>query len=120
MMRLQFGSSAEAGERQRTAAIQTVAGIFVLVWSLAADPVGLAYPYCKSSVETVERFRFQITGCENHLPISGAAVSPLYARKNATTTEENKQTEVKTDKNGFAEFGKVRADRLALIVTVKD
>jgi hypothetical protein len=118
MMGPQFRSSSETGERQRTAAIQTVAFIFVLVWSLAEAPVGLAYPQCKSSVETVERFRFQVADSNDHAPIPGPAVTLIYWQKNATT-EEKKEIELKTDKDGSAQFPKVRADRLTLTVNTK-
>jgi hypothetical protein len=110
-------SSARRTERRTTAAVQTVAFVCVLVCSLAENPAAQGYPQFKSSAETKERFRFQVTNPENYFPIPGAAVSLIYRQKKATA-EEKKEIDAKTDKDCLAEFPRIHSDRLAVSVTV--
>jgi hypothetical protein len=117
-MTIQARSSVRGGEWRKAGLVRTVVCVCVLGCSLSEHPSAPAYPQSKPPVEANERFRFQVTDFENDLPISEAAVSLVYWRRKSTT-QEKKEMEVKTDKNGLAGFPRVEADQLAVSVTVK-
>jgi len=72
----------------------------------------------KPSAGTTERFRFQVIDSENDFPVPGAEVSLSYLQKKGTN-ELRKETEVKTDQNGSADFPVLEAYKLAVSVTAK-
>lgn len=116
-MMIQVRSSAGRAERRRIAVVLTVVSVCVPVCFLLEKPAVRAYAQTKSSMGTVERFRIQVLESESDFPIRGAAVCVVYWQKKAAT-EEKKEMEVKTDRNGFAEFPRVKADKLAVGVEV--
>ena len=98
--------------------VQTALFVCVLLCPLPENSAAYSRPQAKPSRETRERFRFKVTDSENDLPIPEAAVCLVYWRK-TEVAEEKKEIELKTDKNGIAEFRRVHANRLAVSVTVK-
>jgi hypothetical protein len=117
-MALQVRSSARSAERRRTAVVQTVIWVCVLLCPLSESTAARAHPQTKPSRETSELFRFKVTDSENDLSIPGAAVSLVYWRRKESA-EEKKELELKTDKNGIAEFPRVTAEKFAVSVIVK-
>src|SRR6266403_265586 len=117
-MRIQVRSSARRAERRSAVVVRVVVCLCLLVCSLSENSVAQADPQTKPSRESTERFRFRVTDAERDLPIPGAAVSLVYWQKK-DSTEEKKEIELKSDKNGVAEFRRVDADKLAFSVTVK-
>jgi hypothetical protein len=72
----------------------------------------------KPSRATSDQFRFKVTDSENDLPIRDASVALVYwSRKESS--EEKKEIEVKTDKNGIAKFPRVAAEKFIVSVIVK-
>ena len=117
-MALQVRSSARSAERRRTAVVRTVICVCVLLRPLPESSAARAHPQTKPSRETSERFRVKVTDSENDLSIPGAAVSLVYWRRKESA-EEKKEIELKTDKNGIAEFPRVTAEKFAVSVVLK-
>jgi hypothetical protein len=117
-MRIQVRSSARRAERRSAVVVPVVVCLCLLVCTLSENSVAQADPQAKPSRESTERFRFRVTDSEHDLPIPGAAISLVYWQKKKSA-EEKKEIELKSDKNGVAEFRRVHADKLAISVTVK-
>lgn len=115
-MEIQVASSARRTERGNSAVVRTLFCVCVLICLLPQGFAERTHSQTKPSVRTSERFRFRVTGSEDDLPIPGAAVALVYWRKKGST-EEKKEMEVKSDKNGIAEFPKVDAEKIAVSVT---
>jgi hypothetical protein len=60
----------------------------------------------------------QVTDGESDLPVPGADICVSYMQKKGTN-EVRKEIEVKTDKNGMAEFPRLEAYKLTVSVTAK-
>jgi hypothetical protein len=117
-MALQVRSSARGEGRLGIAVIQTVLYVFVLLYPLPDSSAGRAHGQTKPAREPSGRFRFRVADSENDLPIPGAAVALVcWSRKDSA--EEKKEIELKTDKNGIAEFPRVVAEKVAVSVSVK-
>jgi hypothetical protein len=117
-MALQIRSSARGAERRRTEVVQTVIWICVLLCLLPESSAAQAHAQTKPSQETGDQFRFKVTDSDNDLPIPEATVSLVYWRRK-DSAEEKKEMELKTDKNGIAEFPRVAAKKIAVSVIVK-
>jgi hypothetical protein len=117
-MAIQVRSSARSAERRRTAGVRIVIWVCVLLCPLLEGSTTRSHAQTKASRETSDQFRFKVTDSENDLPIPGATVSLLYWRRK-DSAEEKKEIELKTDKNGIAEFPKVTAEKFAVSVIVK-
>jgi hypothetical protein len=117
-MAVQVRSSARSAEWRSTAVVRIVIGVCVLVFPFLEGPTPRSHAQVKPSRETTDQFRFKVTDSENNLPIAGATVSLLYWR-GKDSAEEKKEIELKTDKNGIAEFPKVTAEKFAVSVIVK-
>src|ERR1700674_1467720 len=117
-MALQVRSSVRSAERRRTAVVQTVIGICVLLCPLPESSTTRAHSQTKPSREKSEQFRFKVTDSETDLPIQDASVSLVYWRRKDSAVEK-KEIELKTDKNGIAEFPKMTAEKFAVSVVVK-
>ena len=98
--------------------VQTVIWICVLLCPLTESSAARAHAQTKPSRETSDRFRFKVTDSENDLPIRDASISRVYWRRKEST-EEMKEIELKTDKNGIADFPGVTAEKFAVSVIVK-
>lgn len=99
--------------------MQSLALLCVLAWPVSW---GLAAQFPlqnKPASEARDRFRFRLTDSENDLPVQGADVSLAYLQEKGTN-EVRKEIEVKTDKNGLAEFPKLEAYKLTVSVTAKE
>jgi hypothetical protein len=116
-MALQVRSSARSAERRRTAVVQSVIWVCALL-CLLPENSARAHAQSKSAGETGDRFLFKITDSKNDLPIPEATVSLVYWRRK-DSAEEKKEIELKTDKNGVAEFPRVTAEKFAVSVIVK-
>lgn len=110
-------SSARSAERRRTAGVRIAIWVCVSLCPLLEGSTTRSHAQVKPS-ETSDQFRFKVTDSENDLPIPGATVSLLYWRRKESA-EEKKEIELKTDKNGIAEFPKVTAEKFAVSVIVK-
>jgi hypothetical protein len=117
-MALQVRSSARSAERRRTAVVQTVIWVCVFLCPLPESSAARAHAQTKPSRETSDQFRFKVTDSETDLPIQDASVSLVYWRRKESA-EEKKEIELKTDKNGVAEFPRVTAEKFAVSVIVK-
>ena len=117
-MALQVRSSVRSAERRRTAVVQTVIGICVLLCPLPESSTTRAHSQTKPSREKSEQFRFKVTDSETDLPIQDASVSLVYWRRK-DSAEEKKEIKLKTDKIGIAEFPRVTAEKVAVSVIVK-
>lgn len=117
-MKFQVRSSARATQRRRARVVSIVALVWALVCGiperLGADPQGQPTP----SRQATNRFRFQISDSVNSPPIPETTVSLVCWQKKESGLEKN-EIEVKTDKNGMAEFPKLNADELAVTVNEK-
>jgi hypothetical protein len=89
-----------------------------LVIPLTEGSTTRAHAQTKPSLEISKGFRFKVTDSENNLPIPEATVSLFYWRRK-DSTEGKKEIELKTDKNGIAEFPSVKAEKFAVSVLVK-
>jgi hypothetical protein len=89
-----------------------------LLCPLTESPATRAHAQTKPSRETIDQFRFKVTDSENDHPIPEATVSLVYWRRK-DSAEEKKEIELKTDKNGIAEFPRVTAEKVAARVIVK-
>lgn len=116
-MAIQVRSSARSAERRRTAGVRILIWVCVLLCLLLEGSTTRSHAQVKPS-ETSDQFRFKVTDSENDLPIPGATVSLLYWRRKESA-EEKKEIELKTDKNGIAEFPRVTAEKFAVSVAVK-
>jgi hypothetical protein len=116
-MAIQVRSSARSAARRRTAGVRIVIWVCVLLCPLLEGSKTRSHAQVKPS-ETSDQFRFKVTDSENGLPIPGATVSLLYWRRK-DSAEEKKEIELKTDKNGIAEFSRVTAEKFAVSVIVK-
>jgi hypothetical protein len=116
-MAIQVRSSARSAGRRRTAGVRIVIWVCVLLSPLLEGSTTRSHAQFKPS-ETSDQFRFKVTDSENDLPIPGATVSLLYWRRK-DSAEEKKEIELKTDKNGIAEFPRVIAEKFAVSVIVK-
>lgn len=115
-MALQVRSSARSAERRRTAVVRTVIWVCVLLCPL---PEGSrAQAQTKPSRETSGQFHFKVTDSENDAPVPEATVSLIYWHRK-DSAEEKKEIELKTDKNGLAEFPRVTAEKFAVSIIVK-
>ena len=117
-MALQVRSSARSAERRSTAVVRTVIWVCVLLCPLTECPATRAHAQTKPSRETSDQFRFKVTDSENDHPIPEATVSLVFWRRKGSA-EEKKEIELKTDKNGIAEFPRVTAEKVAVRVIVK-
>lgn len=117
-MALQVRSSARSAERRRTTVVQTVIWVCVCLCLLPESSAARAHAQTKPSRETSDQFRFRVTDSETDLPIQDASVSLVYWRRKESA-EEKKEIELKTDKNGIAEFPRVTAEKFAVSVVVK-
>jgi len=106
------------GQKRRTAVVQTVVLVCVFLCPFSESSAARAHAQTKPSRETSDQFRFKVTDSENDLPIPGAAVSLVYWRRKESG-EEKKEIELKTDKNGIAEFPRLTADKFAVSVFAK-
>jgi hypothetical protein len=116
-MALEVRSSARSAERRRTTVVQTVIWVCVLLSPLPEASTTRAHAQTKPSLETSKGFRFKVTDPENNLPIPEATVSLFYWRRK-DSAEEKTEIELKTDKNGIAEFPSVKAEKFAVSVLV--
>jgi hypothetical protein len=116
-MAIQVRSSARSAEQRRTAGVRIVIWVCVLLCPLLEGSTTRSHAQVKPS-ETSDQFRFKVTDSENDLPIPGATVSLLYWRRK-DSAEEKKEIELKTDKNGIAEFPRVTAEKFAVGIVVK-
>jgi hypothetical protein len=117
-MALQVRSSAKSREQRRTAVVYTVIWVCVFLCPLSESSAARAHAQTKPSPETSDQFRFKVTDSETDLPIQDASVSLVYWRRKESA-EEKKEIELKTDKNGIAEFPRVTAEKFAISVIVK-
>jgi hypothetical protein len=117
-MVIQVRSSARSTERRRTAVVQTVIWVCVFLCPFLENSLAWAQAQTKPSRETSDQFRFRVTDSETDLPIQDASVSLVYWRIKESA-EEKKEIELKTDKNGIAEFPRVTAEKFAVSVVVK-
>lgn len=117
-MALQVRSSARSAERRTTAVVQTVIWVFIFLCPLSKSPTTLARAQTKTSREASCQFRFKVTDSENDFPIPEATVSLDYWRRKESV-EEKQEIELKTDKNGIAEFPRVTGEKFAVSVIVK-
>jgi hypothetical protein len=117
-MVIQVRSSARSAERRTMAVVPTVIWVCVLLCPLPRGSGTRARAQTKPSRETTDQFRFKVTDSETGLPIQDASVSLVYWRRKESADEE-KQIELKTDKNGIAEFPRVTAEKFAVSVVVK-
>ena len=117
-MAIQVRSSARSAERRSTAVVRIVIWVCVLLFPLLEGSTTRSHTQAKPSRETSDQFRFKVTDSENDLPIPGATVALLYWRRK-DSVEEKKEIELKTDKNGIAEFPSVKAEKFAVSVLVK-
>jgi hypothetical protein len=117
-MALQVRSSARGEGRLGIAVVQTVLFVCVLLYPLSDRSAAQAHGPTKPARETSDRFRFRVADSENDLPIPDATIALVYwSRK--VSAEEKKEIELKTDKNGIAEFPSVVAEKFAVSVIVK-
>jgi transposase len=100
------------------AVVRTVICFCVLLCPLPESFAARVHAQTKPSLETSKGFRFKVTDSENNLPIPEATVSLFYWRRK-DSAEEKKEIELKTDKNGIAEFPSVKAEKFAVSVLVK-
>jgi hypothetical protein len=100
------------------AVVRTVICFCVLLCPLPESSAARAHAQTKPSRETSGQFRFRVTDSETDLPIQDASVSLVYWRRKESS-EEKKEIELKTDKNGIAEFPRMTADKFAVSVIVK-
>ena len=114
----QVRSSARSTERRRMAVVRTVICFCVLLCPLPESSASRARAQTKPSRETSDQFRFKVTDSETDLPIQDASVSLVYWRRKESS-EEKKEIELKTDKNGIAESPRMTADKFAVSVIVK-
>src|SRR5438270_112146 len=117
-MEVQVRSSAAATERRTAAAVRVFVVACVLTNPTIDCFVAHARPKAKTPRPTSDRFRFQITDSENDLPIPGATVALVYWQRKDSCVEK-KEVEIKTDKNGIAEFPRIEAEQIAVSVSVK-
>ncbi len=117
-MAIQVRSSARSGERRRTAVVHTVIWVCVFLSPPPVSSAARTHAQTKPSRETSYQFRFKVTDSETDLPIQDASVSLVYWRRKESA-EEKKEIELKTDKNGIAEFPRVTAEEFAVSVIVK-
>src|SRR6202049_2997937 len=117
-MALQVRSWARSAERRRTAVVQTVIWVCVFLCPLPESFAARAHAQTKPSRETCDQFRFKVTDSDTDLPIQDASVSLVYWRRKESA-EEKKEIELKTDKNGIAEFPRGVAEKLAVSVSGK-
>jgi hypothetical protein len=117
-MAIQVRSSARSAEWRSTAVAQTVIWVCVLLCPLPESSAARAHAQTKPSRETSDQFRFKVTDSETDLPIPDASVSLAYWRRKESS-EEKKEIELKTDKNGIAEFPRVTAEKFAVSVVAK-
>jgi len=117
-MALQVRSSARGEGRLGIALVQTVLFVFVLLYPLPDSSAARAHGQTTATREPSGRFRFRVADSENDLPIPDASVALVYwSRKESA--EEKKEIELKTDKNGIAEFSRGVAEKFAVSVIVK-
>jgi|SRR5450432_1931601 hypothetical protein len=117
-MALQVGSSARGEGRIGIVVVQTVLLVCVLFYLLPDGFAARAHGQTKSARKPSDRFRFRVADSENDLPIQDASVALVYwSRKESA--EEKKEIEVKTDKDGIAEFPRVVAEKFVVSVSVK-
>jgi uncharacterized GH25 family protein len=100
------------------AVVRTVICFCVLLCALPESFAARAHAQTKPSLDTSNGFRFKVTDSENNLPIPEATVSLVYWQRK-DSAEEKKEIELKTDKNGIAEFPSVKAEKFAVSVLVK-
>jgi hypothetical protein len=117
-MALQVRSSARGEGRLGIAVVQTVLFVCVLLCPLPDSFAPPAHGQTKSAREPGDRFRLRVADSEDDLPIRDASVSLVYWHKRESA-EEKKEIELKTDKNGIAEFPRVVAEEFAVSVIVK-
>jgi Carboxypeptidase regulatory-like domain len=117
-MTIQVRSSGGAAERRRIAVVCAAVWLCTFVCFFSEVSVARAFAQSKPSEGTTERFRFQVIDSGNDLPVPGAEVSLAYLQKKGTN-EVRKEIEVKTDKNGMAEFPRLEAYKLTVSVTAK-
>ena len=117
-MAIQVRSSARSAERRITAVVRVVIWVCVLLCPFPEGSTTRAHAQTKPSRETSGQFHFKVTDSENDLPIPEATVSLVYWHRK-DSAEEKKEIELKTDKNGLAEFPRVTAEKFAVSVIVK-
>ena len=117
-MALQVRSSARGEGRLGIAVVQNVLFVCVLLSPLPDSSAAGAYGQTKPTRETSDRFRFRVADSENDLPIRDASVALVYWHRKESA-EEKKEIELKTDKNGIAEFPRMTAEKFAVSVIVK-
>lgn len=98
--------------------VQTVLLICVLLYPFPDRSAVRAHGQTKPTRETSDRFRFRVADSENDLPIRDASAALVYWHRKESA-EEKKEIELKTDKNGIAEFPRVAAEKFAVSVSVK-
>jgi hypothetical protein len=114
-MTIQVRSSGGAAERRRIAVVLAVVCPCILACSFSEKQMARVCAQSKPSPGTTERFRFQVTDSGNDLPVPGAEVSLAYLQRKGAS-EVKKEIEVKTNKNGMAEFPVLEAYKLAVSV----
>jgi len=100
------------------AVVRIVICFCVLLCPLPESFAARAHAQTKPPRETSDQFRFKVTDSESDLPIQDASVSLVYWRRKEFA-EEKREIELKTDKNGIAEFPNVKAEKFAVSVIVK-
>jgi hypothetical protein len=117
-MTRQVTSSVVGGYRRRAAGMRSFVLRCVLTGSiffpLRSQPAAQETPSSRES----EHYRFQVVDGETDLPVAGAQVSLRYLQKKGAT-EERKEIEVNTSKNGIADFSVLEGHKLAVSVTAK-
>jgi Carboxypeptidase regulatory-like domain len=117
-MTIQVRSTGTASERRRKAGKLLLVILCILIcpysWISAAQSSSQGKPSSNARGE----YRFQVTDGESDLPVPGADICVSSMQKKGTN-EVRKEIEVKTDKNGLAEFPRLEAHKLTVSVTAK-
>jgi hypothetical protein len=117
-MTRQVTSSIVGGYRRRAAGMRSFVLRCVLTGSLFFPLRSQLFAQETPSSRESERYRFQVVDGETDLPVAGAQVSLRYLQKRGAT-EERKEIEVNTNKNGIADFPVLEGNKLAVSVTAK-
>jgi hypothetical protein len=116
-MALQVRSSARGAERLSTAVIRALIFASALSLPLPWELVASTHPQTRAVSGKTDRFRFEVSDSETDRLLPNAAVSLTYWQR-TESGERKQEIEIKTDKNGIAEFPRVNAEKLAVSVTV--
>jgi hypothetical protein len=104
--------------RHRTTLVQTGVVLCALLCALPGDSAVFAASQAKTFRGTTDRVYFKVTDSENDLPVPQATICVVYRQK-VESGDAKREMELKTDKNGIAEFPKVEGNSLAVSVAAK-